>query len=146
MFSFRERELFIEKAKKLASVCVKNNFDGIEVMVGLKVSQLCICYDGIGPEWSTGVIVGIIEHIDHFFEPAAFLLDVQYHAKEDRSVESFLLCNKQFFNNCAKLIKKEYGWWRPKRYRLLKSARILHNACNDHGLDSWLKRGNLHVK
>ena len=131
----------IAKARKLATYCVSHRFDGIQILKGMKLSQLSAMYDGIGPDWSGRVIAGIIEHIHDEFEPAAFLLDVQYRIESDRSDAAFHRCNHQFYDNCVRCAKASYGWWRPKRYRLIRSAKVLLDACEEHGMECWRNRG-----
>lgn len=136
-----EHRLMLEKTRRLATTCVSMRFEGASILNGMKVGRLMALYDGMGPNWSHKVIAEIIEHLDLCFEPAAFLLDVQYRVNEDRNDESFHLCNLQFYHNCCLLAKSSYGWWRPRRYSLLKSAKALYDACEMYGMASWRNRG-----
>ena len=140
-FNMDEHRLFVDKARKLANYCVEHGFEGTEVLRGMKVSQLAGMYDGIGPNWSWHVLASIIDHVSYEFEPAAFLLDVQYKAEFDRSIDMFHLCNHQFYQNCVKCVKMNYGWWNPKRYSLVRSAKVLYDACEEHGIESWNSKG-----
>lgn len=137
-----ERTLFARKAKRLAIYCQNNRLDGLECLYGMKMSRLASIYDGIGPNWSWGVIARIVEHIDPIFEPAAFIQDVQYRVCPDRSEESFHAVNRQFYDNCVKCVTSGTKWWQwLRRRRLLKSAKILFVESEMNGYESWHGRG-----
>ena len=131
----------VDKARALGTFCVEHGFEGISVLAGMKVGYLTTIYDGIGPNWSFSVVAEIIDHISLDFEPAGFLLDVQYRTLDDRSEEAFHRCNLQFYHNCVKCAKAKHGWWSLARYRLIRSAKVLYEACEEHGLESWNRRG-----
>lgn len=140
--SDRERKLFADKAKRLAIYCYEHRLDGRECLQGVKVGMLHTFYNGIGPDFEWSVIVRIVDHMDLVFEPAAFIQDVQYHVAEDRSEENFHKVNRQFYDNCIKCAVHATSWWQLlKRHRLFKSAKVLFEECEKHGIDSWNKRG-----
>lgn len=131
--------LFLNKAKALALFCHNNGLAGAECLLGLKIRKLVEFYDGIGPNWSHGVLAKIIRHIDPVFEPAGFLQDIQYHIYPDRREKGFHDVNRMFLENCNRCIDMKYGWWRfLTRRRMRKSAKALFDACEEHGWSSWI--------
>ena len=138
----QERKWFMQKARRLACFCYDNNFLGVECLYGLKMGRLAAFYNGIGPDWKWSVIVRIVEHLDLIFEPAAFIQDIQYRIAENRSASNFHKVNREFYENCLRCIELGTEWWRFfRRMRLRKSARVLYEESERHGMESWLKNG-----
>lgn len=134
----QEHKWFVQKAKRLAIFCHGHNFAGWQCLQGLKMRDLAIFYDGIGPDWDWSVVAKIAQHIDVIFEPAAFIQDIQYRVAEDRSEQNFHKVNYEFYQNCLKCIELKTRWWHfVKRHNLKKSAKILFEESEAHGIESW---------
>ena len=133
-----KRKWLVQKARRLAGFCRDNGFAGWECLLGMKVSHLAEIYNGIGPDWDWSVISDILSHIDPIFEPAAFIQDIQYKVAKDRSDENFHRINNEFHENCLKCVELGCRWWQwLRRRRLIKSAWVLFNESEEHGMKSW---------
>lgn len=137
-----ENSLLVDKARRLANFCYENRFDGIDVLMGVKISQMARIYDGIGPDFEASVVLKILGHINPLFEPAGFLQDIAYRLETDRSRENFHRVNLDFWHNCIRCVKLKYSFLNPKRYYLIWiSARKLWGASDEYGWNTWLSRG-----
>ena len=139
----------VEAVKALANFAYSNRFSGAGILKGLKVSRIVGLYGTAGRDWLWGVLGNILdgEMLDAClpFAPAVLVLDLHYRIGEDRSDEAFHRCNAQFLANCVMCARMRHGWWSPRRYALVKTARKLRSELDEKGLDAWRSRGAVAV-
>ena len=142
MRNFSENHnLLINQARTLGTYCHKHKFKGIEVMKGVKVSCITKLYGECGSNWLWRIIESIIPDFSKTdfrdFDPAVFLLDMQYNLQKDRSESAMRKVNGQFLENCIVCVKQRHGFFSPKRYKEIKMARELHEKLEANSLDFW---------
>ena len=139
----------VEAVKALANFAYSSRFDGAELMKGLKVSRIVGLYGNAGAGWLWGVLGQVVDEgmLDACmpFMPAVLVLDLTYRIGDDRSDEAFHRCNAQFLANCVMCARMRHGWWSPRRYALVKTARKLRSELDEKGLAAWRSRGAVAV-
>ena len=113
----------------MAELCVKEVMKGSEMLRGLKVGHLLKLYSSLDGRWS--ILSELTEDlIDQDLRPAVFLHDVQLKMSSfPLTLERISCLNSSFLENCISHVKSTYGWWRPRRWLLLKKARELFSLC-----------------
>jgi hypothetical protein len=114
--------------------------EGAEILAGLTEEQIDEAYNGIGADWMPECLRDRISKIWHIFEPAAVVHDCQCRYEQDRSIDNFHFRNRQYLNNCIKLVRDEYPWWHYKRYVFLRSADLMYDILEDYGWLAWKAR------
>lgn len=93
--------------------------------------ELAVIYNGIGPERFPDWLRKLITACAELFEPAALIHDLEYFLGGGKA--DFTAANERFYENCCKLIRKEYPWWSPLRYMQMNRARRWANYCEAFG-------------
>ena len=57
--------------------------------------------------------------------------------KEPRTEESFAESNARFRRNGVKVAYAAYGWWRPRRYKVMWDAWKFARICQRFGWNAW---------
>lgn len=124
-----ERAALIRGLRRLAEACVKESMQGCEMLRTLKVGHLLKLYSSLDGRWS--ILSELTEDlIDQDLKPAVFLHDVQLKmSSSPLTLERISCLNSSFLKNCISHVKSTYGWWRPRRWRLLKKAEELFSLC-----------------
>lgn len=108
--------LLVDAARRLG-------LDGADRVADVPVERLARSYNGIGPSWLPARLVRFVTDAYPEFEPAALIHDWDYDCSGgDR--ELLLEANDRFYANCRRSARRTYPWWRPRRWRLLSTAKV----------------------
>ena len=118
---------------------------GWGILKGVKVSTIISMYGNDGEDWLWRMIEGVVGKVDRSectaLAPAIFILDLHYRILEDRSEESFRKCNSEFLSNCVRCAHLAHGWWSPKRYSLIRTAKGFRARMDECGYVAWQSKG-----
>ncbi len=111
------------------------NLEGAALLGEFTVLELTDIANGIGaswmPEWSRALVTGLHPSL----EAAALIHDLHYHAGGDP--EARRLVDKSFLRNCGISARSAYGWWDPRRYAALRSAKRFYRLLRLFGGMAW---------
>ena len=100
---------------------VDAGLEGLDFLSSFTYAELAEGYNGIGPEWAGERIREFVTGEFGVFEPAALIHDMRNHVA-DGTEAAFHYANGEFLLNCLKLAKREWPWWRPRRYAAIAAA------------------------
>jgi len=114
------------------------DLDGLDFARTFAVDEIAANFNGIGPEWLKPEIREKLTDWLSLFTPAALIHDLRY-TKSDGKRYGFNLANIEFHNNCLKLARWAYPWYRILRRWLAENAALaLYKAvCSEGGWKAW---------
>lgn len=124
----------LEEAKALG-------LDGVERAAALDYGRLCAIYNGTGPEWLPSAFREILDVIARDILPAVLIHDVDY-ALGSGGVKDFHEANLRLARNGVACAKARYTWWRPRRYHVMRRARVFAAACEMFGYPAYCSAVN----
>ena len=138
---FGDHDALIKQARLFGNYCHANKFEGIGICKGVKVSHFVNLFASNGGSWLWAMVESIIGAVDSdkrsVFDPAVFLLNMQYCLQSDKSEAMFHKCNQQFLANCVKCAKLKYSFVNPKRYASIKFAKELFEKLENTESPYW---------
>ena len=143
--NFDGHNALVRHSRLLGTYAQSNRLIGWGILKGVKVGMIISMYGDDGDDWPWRMIEGVVGKVDRSectaFAPAIFILDLHYRILEDRSEESFRKCNSEFLSNCVRCARLAHGWWSPKRYSLIRTAKGFRARMDECGYVAWQSRG-----
>ena len=143
--NFDGHNALVRHSRLLGTYAQTNRLIGWGILKGVKVSMIISMYGNDGDDWPWRMIEGVVGKVDRSecmtLAPAIFILDLHYRILEDRSEESFRKCNSEFLSNCVRCARLAHGWWSPKRYSLIRTAKGFRARMDEYGYVAWQSRG-----
>lgn len=143
--NFDGHNALVRHSRLLGTCAQTSHLTGWDILKGVKVSMIISIYGNDGDDWPWRMIEGVVGKVDRSecmaLAPAIFILDLHYRILEDRSEESFRKCNSEFLSNCVRCARLAHGWWSPKRYSLIRTAKGLRARMDEYGYVAWQSRG-----
>ena len=143
--NFDEHNALVRHSRLLGTYAQTNKLIGWDILKGVKVSMIISIYGNDGEDWPWRMIEGVVGKVDRSectaLAPAIFILDLHYRILEDRSEESFRKCNSEFLSNCVRCARLAHGWWSPKRYSLIRTAKGFRARMDKDGYVAWQSKG-----
>lgn len=127
-----------KKIIDLMSVVNRKKLLGREILESFSVTELVYIYNGIGPDRFPDWLRKIVTEANGLFEPASLIHDVRYHIGGD--YKDFTEANEEFRENCYTLVKAEYSWYDPRRYKWLFRAWRYAGYCDEFGWKGYNKK------
>lgn len=127
----------LKEVKRLKELCEKYELEGRGVLDGFPNTKLASMYNGIGPEKFPGWLRAVLDFIHPSLAPVAFIHDVEW-TLSDGTKESFTASNRRFKRNGAKVAKAMYGFWNPRRYKVMWDAAKFARVCQRLGWAAWM--------
>lgn len=121
----------LELVYGLIAECYEYELDGRIVLKNFTSDELVAIYNGTGPEWMSEKARKVLDTLSKDLLPAVLIHDVEFHIGGSRT--NFYFVNERLRHNCIVLAKSKYGWWRPRRYRLLAQANLFADLCQACG-------------
>ena len=125
-----------EEARRLRELCEKYELDNCEILAKYTDEQLAAIYNGIGPEAFPQWLRAALDALHPSLAPVAFIHDVEWH-ESDGTKESFSESNSRFRRNGCKVSSAAFGWWRPRRYKVMWDAVKFARVCQRFGWSAW---------
>lgn len=110
--------------------------DGVERAASLDYGRLCAIYNGTGPEWLPSAFREILDVIARDILPAVLIHDVDY-ALGSGGAKDFREANLRLARNGITCAKARYAWYRIRRYRVMRLARLFAAACEMFGFPAY---------
>ena len=111
---------------------VDAGLEGLDFLSSFTYAELAEGYNGIGPEFLPADVRERVTCFLAVFEPAALVHDMRY-SHGDGTGTGFHFANGEFLLNCLKLAKREWPWWRPRRYAAIAAANALFDFVEGTG-------------
>ena len=127
----------LKEVKRVTELCEKYELEGRDVIKGYTNTQLGSMYNGIGPEKFPGWLRAVLDALHPSLAPVAFIHDIEW-SLSDGSKESFTASNRRFKRNGAKVAKAMYGFWNPRRYKVMWDAAKFARLCQKFGWAAWM--------
>ena len=127
----------LKEVKRVTELCEKYELEGRDVIKGYTNTQLGGMYNGIGPEKFPGWLRAVLDALHPSLAPVAFIHDIEW-SLSDGSKESFTASNRRFKRNGAKVAKAMYGFWNPRRYKVMWDAAKFARLCQKFGWAAWM--------
>ena len=125
-----------EEARRLRELCEKYELENREILAKYTDEQLAAIYNGIGPEAFPQWLRAALDAVHPSLAPVAFIHDVEWH-ESDGSEESFAESNVRFRWNGIAVACAAFGWWRPRRYKVMWDAVKFARFCQRFGWSAW---------
>ena len=125
-----------EEARRLRELCEKYELEGREILAKYTDGQLAAIYNGIGPEAFPQWLRAALDAVHPSLAPVAFIHDAEWH-ESDGSASSFEASNDRFRRNGCKVACAAFGWWRPRRYKVMWDAVKFARVCQRFGWSAW---------
>ena len=126
----------IKEIKRLRELAEKYGLEDREILSKYPMNRLAQIYNGIGPdafpEWLRGFVTAL--HPSH--AAVAFIHDVEW-SESDGTRETFAESNARFRRNGIKVAYAAFGWWRPRRYKVMWDAVKFARICQRFGWAAW---------
>lgn len=126
----------IDEVKELRRICVERRLSGLSFLDGLTDEQIDADYNGIGPEWFPAAARRAVDVLCDEFRPPAMIHDVEW-SHSDGSREKFEASNERLYVNCCVMAKASCAWYNPRRYVLLRRARLFRDLCSRFGWSAY---------
>ena len=126
----------LKEVKRLKELCEKYELEGRGVLDGFPNTKLASMYNGIGPEKFPGWLRAVLDFIHPSLAPVAFIHDVEW-SESDGTRETFAESNARFRRNGIKVACAAFGWWRPRRYKVMWDAVKFARICQRFGWAAW---------
>ena len=143
--NFDGHNALVRHSRLLGTYAQTSHLTGWSILKGVKVSMIISIYGNDGDDWPWRMIEGVVGKVDRSecmaLVAASLILVLHYRILEDRSVESCRKCNSEFLSNCVRCARLAHGWWSPKRYSLIRTAKGFRARMDKDGYVAWQSRG-----
>ena len=126
----------VEEARRLRELCERYELDNCGILAKYTDEQLAAIYNGIGPEAFPQWLRAALDAVHPSLAPVAFIHDVEWH-ESDGSIAAFDMSNARFRRNGCKVACAAFGWWRPRRYKVMWDAVKFARVCQRFGWSAW---------
>ena len=126
----------IDEIRSLRKACEDMELENRETLAKYTDEQLSDIYNGIGPEGFPGWLRKALDALHPSLRPVAMIHDVEWH-ESDGSRTTFDMSNARFRRNGCKVACESFGWWRPRRYKVMWDAVKFARVCQRFGWSAW---------
>jgi len=126
----------IDEIMSLRKACEDMELENREILAKYTDGQLADIYNGIGPEGFPGWLRKALDALHPSLRPVAMIHDVEWH-ESDGSRATFDMSNARFRRNGCKVACESFGWWRPRRYKVMWDAVKFARVCQRFGWSAW---------
>ena len=126
----------IDEVKRLKALCEKYELEGREILSKYTDDELAAIFNGIGPDAFPQWLHSALDALHPSLAPVAFIHDVEWH-ESDGTETAFAESNARFRRNGCKVAAESFGWWRPRRYKVMWDAVKFARICQRFGWSAW---------
>ena len=126
----------IDEIMSLRKACDDMELENREILAKYTDGQLADIYNGIGPEGFPGWLRKALDALHPSLRPVAMIHDVEWH-ESDGSRATFDMSNARFRRNGCKVACESFGWWRPRRYKVMWDAVKFARLCQTFGFGAF---------
>lgn len=125
-----------EEAADLRRLCEAYGLENSGILDKYTDGELAKIYNGIGPESFPSWLRTALDAVHPSLAPVAFIHDVEWSESDGTSV-GFEQSNARFRRNGIRVATEAFGWWRPRRYKVMWDAVKFARICQRFGWSAW---------
>ena len=127
----------LNEIKRLRAICEECELEGREILANYTDEELVDLFNGIGPEAFPAWLRTALDALHPSLAPVAMIHDVEWSESDGRR-ETFEASNARFRRNGCKVASASFGWWRPRRYKVMWDAVKFARICQRFGWGAFL--------
>lgn len=109
---------------------------GLEIRSDVPIDKVVKIYNGTGPEVFPDWARKVLDLIYKDLQPAVCGHDLDYYYGKGTRAD-FYAANERLERNGIICAKAKFGWWRLKRYILIRRAKLAAEACDMFGWSAY---------
>ena len=122
----------IDEIRRLRKACEDMELENREILDKYTNEELAAIYNGIGPEAFPSWLRAALDALHPSLEPVALIHDTEWH-ESDGERATFDASNDRFARNGCAVATESFGWWRPRRYKVMWDAVKFARICQRFG-------------
>ena len=126
----------IDEIRRLRRACEDMELENRELLAKYTDEQLSDMFNGIGPQGFPGWLRKALDALHPSLKPVAMIHDVEWSESDGRR-ETFDESNERFRRNGCKVACESFGWWRPRRYKVMWDAVKFARLCQTFGFGAF---------
>ena len=126
----------IDEIRRLRRACEDMELENREMLDKYTDEQLSDMFNGIGPQGFPGWLRKALDALHPSLKPVAMIHDVEWSESDGRR-ETFDESNERFRRNGCKVACESFGWWRPRRYKVMWDAVKFARLCQTFGFGAF---------
>ena len=126
----------IDEIRRLRRACEDMELENRELLAKYTDEQLADMFNGIGPEGFPGWLRKALDALHPSLKPVAMIHDVEWSESDGRR-ETFDESNERFRRNGITVARESFGWWRPRRYKVMWDAVKFARICQTFGFGAF---------
>ena len=126
----------IDEIRRLRRACEDMELENRELLAKYTDEQLSDMFNGIGPQGFPGWLRKALDALHPSLKPVALIHDVEWSESDGRR-ETFAASNDRFARNGCTVACASFGWWRPRRYKVMWDAVKFGRICQRFGFGAF---------
>ena len=126
----------IDEIRRLRRACEDMELENRELLAKYTDEQLSDMFNGIGPQGFPGWLRKALDALHPSLKPVAMIHDVEWSESDGRR-ETFDESNERFRRNGITVARESFGWWRPRRYKVIWDAVKFARICQTFGFGAF---------
>ena len=126
----------IDEIRSLRKACEDMELENREILDKYTDEELADMFNGIGPQGFPGWLRKALDALHPSLKPVALIHDVEWSESDGRR-ETFAASNDRFARNGCTVACASFGWWRPRRYKVMWDAWKFARICQRFGWSAW---------
>ena len=126
----------IDEIRRLRRACEDMELENSEMLDKYTDEQLSDMFNGIGPQGFPGWLRKALDALHPSLKPVAMIHDVEWSESDGRR-ETFDESNERFRRNGITVACASFGWWRPRRYKVMWDAVKFARLCQTFGFGAF---------
>lgn len=126
----------IDEIRRLRRACEDMELENREMLDKYTDEQLSDMFNGIGPQGFPGWLRKALDALHPSLKPVAMIHDVEWSESDGRR-ETFDESNERFRRNGITVACASFGWWRPRRYKVMWDAVKFARLCQTFGFGAF---------
>ena len=126
----------IDEIRRLRRACEDMELENRELLAKYTDEQLSDMFNGIGPQGFPGWLRKALDALHPSLKPVALIHDVEWSESDGRR-ETFAASNDRFARNGCTAACASFGWWRPRRYKVMWDAVKFGRICQRFGFGAF---------
>lgn len=126
-----------EEILNLIESAEKHSLKHVEILSEYSIECIENEFNGVGPDRWPSELRDILSWLLQDVQEAVIIHDMDYYRGGTRA--EYNEANEVLGWNVRRLAKRKYGWWRPRRWFLVKLSYKMTELTNKYGWEGWNK-------